>query len=571
MKYTSGLRAGAMPSGTTEVLDEEPVTYTNMSNCSVNNDGDLVISSTSPASWSNGASGVQSVENGEYIQFEVPNTPAINNYVMVGLSYTNTNHHYNTINYAWYLYMNGSTAIWEDNAQVGGSGAYTPGDLYKLVRDYGTIRYYKNGVLIRSVADASPGTPMVIDISLYRPPSGPGCKVFNLVVGKWKTLATYDAGDYISYITGDDYRYAYNGMEQDNEVKGNGNSYTTEFRQYDPRLGRWLSLDPLMSMFPWMSPYVAFDDNPIYYTDPYGLSAGPGDGEKQILGSEKQGSDFDGAWVGKWEKNDDGTYKVDENGNRTQNWYYSRHIKNEAQAKSLGWDNFSDKEFKLRQYNDEYGWSTTTLYPDGSKNTQYDIGPIAPKPSIDLSFDFERARHYGNPVQPSPGYTVNYIDDLRDQWNSKHMQQFVGYVSDLEIGLVLFASGGAVMNGVPIRDFIRIIGLGRTSKKVVDVVDDVTTTGTTVLGKYPNYINLASKLNARRFNIPTKIWNKMSPSEQWAANVKFLDRTIARGDKILLSNPVKNINKVSGYLRMELDYLMSKGYKLNSNGTQLIK
>jgi len=63
----------------------------------------------------------------------------------------------------------------------------------------------------------------------------------------------------------------------------------------------------------------------------------------------------------------------------------------------------------------------------------------------------------------------------------------------------------------------------------------------------------------------------MSPAEQWVANVKFLDRAIARGDNIVLSNPVKNINKVSGYLRKELDYLASKGYKLSRDGTQLIK
>ncbi|MCR9254448.1 MAG: hypothetical protein NXI20_28800, partial [bacterium] len=74
------------------------------------------------------------------------------------------------------------------------------------------------------------------------------------------------------------YRYAYNGMEQDNEVSGNGNSYTTEFRQYDPRLGRWKSLDPLMKQFPYLSPYCAFDNNPIFYVDPYGLASegGPG-------------------------------------------------------------------------------------------------------------------------------------------------------------------------------------------------------------------------------------------------------------------------------------------------------
>jgi len=49
-----------------------------------------------------------------------------------------------------------------------------------------------------------------------------------------------------SYNSGE-YRYGFNGMEKDDEVKGSGNSYTTEFRQYDPRLGRWMSLDPLMA------------------------------------------------------------------------------------------------------------------------------------------------------------------------------------------------------------------------------------------------------------------------------------------------------------------------------------
>ena len=95
--------------------------------------------------------------------------------------------------------------------------------------------------------------------------------------------------------------------------------------------------------------------------------------------------------------------------------------------------------------------------------------------------------------------------------------------------------------------------------------------GTTVLGKYPDYINLASEINAKRFSIPTNIWNKMSPAEQWNANVKFLDRAIARGDNILLSNPVTDLNMVSGYFRKELEYLISKGYKLSRNGTQLIK
>ncbi|GAA0876131.1 hypothetical protein GCM10009118_25410 [Wandonia haliotis] len=74
---------------------------------------------------------------------------------------------------------------------------------------------------------------------------------------------------------GVDYRYQFNGMEHDGELSGNGNSYTTEFRQYDPRLGRWKSLDPLMADYPEMSPYTAFNNNPIYFIDPEGLEGGP--------------------------------------------------------------------------------------------------------------------------------------------------------------------------------------------------------------------------------------------------------------------------------------------------------
>lgn len=71
-----------------------------------------------------------------------------------------------------------------------------------------------------------------------------------------------------------DYRFGYNGMEKDSEIKGDGNSYTTEFRQYDPRLGRWLSLDPLMAELSEWSPYVAFENNPVLYNDPLGLKVG---------------------------------------------------------------------------------------------------------------------------------------------------------------------------------------------------------------------------------------------------------------------------------------------------------
>ncbi|MEZ4721108.1 MAG: RHS repeat-associated core domain-containing protein [Flavobacteriales bacterium] len=64
-----------------------------------------------------------------------------------------------------------------------------------------------------------------------------------------------------------EYRYGFNGMERDDEVKGTGNSYDFGARIQDPRLGRWLSLDPLAAKYPSMSPYNFGANNPIFFID----------------------------------------------------------------------------------------------------------------------------------------------------------------------------------------------------------------------------------------------------------------------------------------------------------------
>ncbi len=66
------------------------------------------------------------------------------------------------------------------------------------------------------------------------------------------------------------YRYGYQGSEKDDEIKGEGNYYTTFFRGLDPRLGKWLSVDPKVSSLPWQSPYCSMDNNPICFNDPFG-------------------------------------------------------------------------------------------------------------------------------------------------------------------------------------------------------------------------------------------------------------------------------------------------------------
>ena len=60
------------------------------------------------------------------------------------------------------------------------------------------------------------------------------------------------------------YRYGFNGKENDNEVKGEGNQQDYGMRIYDPRLGRFLSVDPLAKSYPWNSTY-AFAENKVIH------------------------------------------------------------------------------------------------------------------------------------------------------------------------------------------------------------------------------------------------------------------------------------------------------------------
>jgi RHS repeat-associated protein len=63
------------------------------------------------------------------------------------------------------------------------------------------------------------------------------------------------------------YRYGFNGKENDNEVKGEGNQQNYGMRIYDPRLGKFLSVDPLTKNFPFYSPYHFAGNNPIANKD----------------------------------------------------------------------------------------------------------------------------------------------------------------------------------------------------------------------------------------------------------------------------------------------------------------
>jgi len=70
---------------------------------------------------------------------------------------------------------------------------------------------------------------------------------------------------------GEDYRYGFNGKEQDPEVSGTGNQYDYGFRLYNPRLGKFLSVDPLEREFSFWSPYHFAGNSPVGNSDLDGL------------------------------------------------------------------------------------------------------------------------------------------------------------------------------------------------------------------------------------------------------------------------------------------------------------
>ena len=89
----------------------------------------------------------------------------------------------------------------------------------------------------------------------------------------------------------------------------------------------------------------------------------------------------------------------------------------------------------------------------------------------------------------------------------------------------------------------------------------VTNSGTTVLGRYPLYIEKAEARGASYFDLGSEVWDSIVKSgrDPWELNLQFLDGRIAAQDTVLLSVPKSEIIP-NTYLGREVDHLLSNGY-----------
>lgn len=90
------------------------------------------------------------------------------------------------------------------------------------------------------------------------------------------------------------------------------------------------------------------------------------------------------------------------------------------------------------------------------------------------------------------------------------------------------------------------------------------------LGRFPEYVEMGEKNGTQLFQIPTEIWDSMTPEERWAANQKFLDDMIRNGAFFNLATPPYAPDNFNSYFEKEINYLLNNRYQMGINGAWLL-
>ena len=129
----------------------------------------------------------------------------------------------------------------------------------------------------------------------------------------------------VNPFLGDSYKYKFGGKEYQTEF--DINTYDFGARNYDPALGRWMNLDPLAEMMRRHSPYNYAFNNPVFFTDPDGMSPisggslvpdtnslGTSDTSMGGFGTDVKITTSSGKVVNGYIPKNDDTYKAGKNG-----------------------------------------------------------------------------------------------------------------------------------------------------------------------------------------------------------------------------------------------------------------
>jgi YD repeat-containing protein len=151
------------------------------------NGNSIIKSGGTDATWGDAdAYSTTSFTGGAYVSAQAGQTTLGG---MFGLnSDPTTDKNYTSIDYAWQTTVNGTLTIYENGVVAAGGasfGTYTTTDILSVVYDGNTVRYLKNGVVLRSVATTA-GRTFYFDSSLY----SSGYALNNIQFGATTALTT---------------------------------------------------------------------------------------------------------------------------------------------------------------------------------------------------------------------------------------------------------------------------------------------------------------------------------------------------------------------------------------------
>ena len=136
---------------------------------------ELVKRSNATSAWDGGAYTTQFFTDSAYISGMAT---AVAMTAMFGLnSDPKTDSSYASIDFAWY-FDSGTLRIYENGTNIGAYGSYTTSTVVSITYDGKVIRYWKDGVLQRTV-DRPTGAALYADVSIY----GAGQSITNLAFG----------------------------------------------------------------------------------------------------------------------------------------------------------------------------------------------------------------------------------------------------------------------------------------------------------------------------------------------------------------------------------------------------
>ena len=188
----------------------ENVVWTSGTNVSTTNND--ISKNAGGNSWNAGASSTASVFDYGWVETVVNET---NRDRMFGLSTTDTDADYTTIQYAVHLRSNGNLRIYESGSNRGDVGSYSSGDVIRIKVDNGQVKYYRNSTLVYN-SNVTPTLPLIVDVSLYNV----SATLENVVIANG-TDGNFSAS-VTSAGTGPTYQWQLNGLN----VGTNNASYT---------------------------------------------------------------------------------------------------------------------------------------------------------------------------------------------------------------------------------------------------------------------------------------------------------------------------------------------------------